>query len=576
MNERARTASFRGQGSWREFSRYVVARILALTLSTILVVGEVLAAIPDVCGSGVGSAGYCPGRDADRDSWFVDGAGPNSGTDCDDNDRQMYPGVWKKVTSTTVKQCQSNGTYGATINLSAITCNSGSGQVYFFGSTGNNANVGSYNFPWRDYQGFSNPGVAGYHPPAPGDCFVALDSGPYNSTWSSRQLYLNNKDGTSSDKITIIGFGAEITGQGTAGTPINPIDINGSDYVVIDGLGITGGFSTGAFSITASQNVEVRNSVVHNVDGDHSANPSCFRVNELSNNTYLHHNVGYDCYDVDGSAGDQQNNRLVTWWESVGGRFEDNVLYFSNSVSTSDAGPCIWQKHSEATTGGDWTVKRNILENCNITAIATSGGSFLIDGNMIVNVQSEGYAFEVRDLGQTPPVYFGSSPHSFINNTVVDGSFINTGFTGLTNSGTVTFSGNVISDDRPSYATDTAFLRLDHYSSNASFTTWITGALLSFSNNCYWNSSTGTLNYDIWGDVPSGASGSISTTLSGWKTAIGSDSGTFNESPAFNSAYIATSTNCAGKGAFYQGSLASTLSMAFGGGALGSLSRRSQ
>jgi hypothetical protein len=121
----------------------------------------------EICGDGIdndssGGDLPCPSPDADRDAYFTNGAGPNSGTDCDDTNRHIFPGVYTSVgcSAGNFHYCNSNGTYSSCAPLSSANAASfGCTNLYFMSPTGGTSAAGTYADPWN-WLCIANTGLA--------------------------------------------------------------------------------------------------------------------------------------------------------------------------------------------------------------------------------------------------------------------------------------------------------------------------------------------------------------------------------------------------------------------------------
>lgn len=391
MNERARSADFRGHGARLYVSRYVVVRFVALALSALLGVGEVLAAIPEICGNGIddvwqtggaanGTIGSCPAnfadaivgsgcdhlctntvRDQDHDGYTDNGSTGAAGTaytDCDDTRRDVYPGQYVPnswASPTGYKLCQTNGTYGSTVlNATTPLCEAtGSGVCYYIQSTGGGTTC-SYASPCSDLSYVS--GGAGGTPVgaktlAPGDVVYVLGTGTITTIFTATNgagdgAFSSSVDGTSANKITIKNYpGATAEIQPTAG---QVLDING-DYYIVDGIrgkGVSNGIRG-----RDADNVEIRNTYIHDPTGLHgdASQASCILVTGagFGNNINVHHTFNKNCLRT---FGNEQNVSAIGFVLNAGAGSGDgnitnfNVIWLDTKSDTLN-GNCIREKH---------------------------------------------------------------------------------------------------------------------------------------------------------------------------------------------------------------------------------------
>jgi hypothetical protein len=134
--------------------------------------------------------------------------------------------------------------------------------TYFVAVTGNDANPGTQQSPWRSVRFAAGKVTAGD--------IVRVQPGTYNERVSV------TADGTASSRITFIADGAAI---------MRGFDLNGSDYVDIIGFEITHNSSTWSRAITLNgtiSNVRILNNYIHNTYGD-----QCVQGMAASTPTYI-------------------------------------------------------------------------------------------------------------------------------------------------------------------------------------------------------------------------------------------------------------------------------------------------
>lgn len=512
----------------------------------------------EICGTTIdedasGGDLACASPDADRDEYWTNGLGPNSGTDCDDTDRFIFPGEYKDAGSGNIQLCQSNGTFATATSRSAYTCHTGSGATIWFDFTaGANTNAGTFASPKKDYIAFSNTGAAGYRAPVAGDCYVFIDNGTYNSTWSdagtTRQAYLNNKDGTSTDKITIRsapGQRATIAGAGTSPTEVWPVHLVDSNYIVVKQLLISGGYSNAGIYFNGGTNYEAAANKVTGIRGNSANNVGCIKASSGSHNGSIHHNVLTGCFDSVSPLGSGNNGIVIFNNDNIA--INDNVVDNANGTAATGVGV-----HMKTGSPNGGTLYRNVIMNTNLSGIWTGQGNFLMKGNVLSSVAEAATDMALK-YSRDNNAYFSGS--TFEYNTIINSPFFE--FNPDTTDAAIgnpalTVRNNVVVDDNGFYSGDgtKGFVRIHYYGSDALYTDVITGNKLTIDRNCYYNSVPINLYFTIFGDAGSGASGANYSTWSSWQSTSPNsyDDNSFNENPAYNSYHIATSSNCSNKG----------------------------
>ena len=496
----------------------------------------------------------CPEPDKDHDGYPSSASytGPyGTDVDCDDTDFFMYPGAETTTgcSAGQYKTCQSNGSYSACSNVSAFTCHSGTGSTYWVDAAGvTTAGCGAHDSPCNWFC-FSNSALSCYHAPAAGDCVVFKDDGgAYSGTWSDagtdRQFYFYNKDGTSTDKITIRnepGVRPVINGAGTSPTEVYPIRIEESNYVIVRGFEVDGtsDYSNTAISFAGGTAPIAHNNYIHDIRGSANQNMGCLKAQGNTAGVSFHHNFCRDVYDAADAT--NQNSGGVTIMDDTGNfSVSDNVVYSSTRYHFG-----IRVKHHY--TGATATIKRNLVYNTSGYALGTEQASTTFANNWLNDCT--GFGIDYKAIGSascqfSSNVYeyntFQGCPPAEIKPSTGD-------CPGAYGATIATTRYNVVSDDDASYAGDytDGFIRVNFYGSDTDYTN-ASGKII-FNDNCYYNSAAATLAFTYWGDVGSGASGANYSGLAAWQAA-GFDSGSYNENPTLDSDGIASSTNCSNKG----------------------------
>lgn len=528
------------------------------TTSTTTTTTTTLPTFIEICGNGIdddstGGDALCPAPDQDRDGYVTDGVGPYSGIDCDDEDRFIWPGVstGDGCAAGQYHTCQTSGSYTSCTPLSSFTCHSGSGSTYWIEATETTCTgAGTYADPWA-LKCFSDTGASGYHAPVAGDCYV-LRGGTYTQTWGSspeKMIYVYDKDGTSTDRITIRGAPGEeaiIESPGVAPDFIIPIKIEVSDYWFVHQLTIREGYAVFGVWFNGSAYGEASNLKIYDLDGD-CGSQNCAGVNFDSSGHYghAHHNYFADNYNRSNPTS-QNNTTGVQGFSCDHIKFNDNVCHCTRS---GGCGYCIRIKHGTS-TGGD-EISRNTSQNSYWAAIASAQANINIWNNIIVSSgqSSAGQpGVAIVDLGGA---FYPSGVSVRYNTIYASWSLMYNPSTdyGAIADPSITFSDNIVVDERATAYPATAeqgFMSLHHYGSDTLFTDVITGGKVDMNNNCYYNSDGESLFFSVFGASGGayGSSGGTYTGLAAWEAGTGFDADSFAKDPVLDSDLIATDTDC--------------------------------
>ena len=535
-------------------------RIIALIVLVLLIAAPSSWAADTYCGVDTDRSGtidfWCPAPDADRDAYFTDGLGPNAGTDCNDFDAMVYPGIITGVDCPAGQfhTCQSDGTYTACAALSTFTCHTGSGATYWIDSAETTcAGTGAFADPIA-LNCISDTGMGGYHAPVAGDCFV-LRGGTYDDTWGSspvKMIYVANKDGNSTNKITFRGAPGEeaiIEGQGTSPNVVHPFRLELSNYWFITQLTIRDGYSTNGIWVNGSENVEVSNVKAYDLDGN-CGTDNCGGVmfDQGPHYVFVHHNYFADNYN---RASPLNQNNVV----GVDGFQADHLRIDDNQAVCTRSGGCGYGyriKHGTA-TGGD-SISRNFTNHNYWAGISSSTSNIQIYNNFIAdgepNPNKNDGAISIVELGG--PFYPVNVDIQY-NTAVNSWALLYNPSTLYTSIGLLTYKNNVVVDNRATpyqLAADYGFLSICTYCSDTLYNDVVVGGLLDLDENCYFNDQAQTLYFSLFGASSGGGgpTGAFYSGFSNWVSGTGYDSGSFNEDPDFDSYYIAQSANCASKG----------------------------
>lgn len=530
--------------------------IKRLTLFLLLFTSNAYA-ITEICGDGIdndatGGDLACPSPDADFDGYYSSGGGYFSGTDCDDSDRFIYPGSisLSGCSAGQYKVCASNGTLSACRSVDTLHTDvtGGTSTIVISSAVGASTCTGAGTV--ADPKGilcFSNSGLSGYSTPSAGKVYAIL-AGTYTTpNWSdagtTRQLYLNNKDGTVSNPIYIIGIGfPTITNAGSNPTEVFTADISNSDYVRVHGLNLTGnGYSSGAIHYFDSPNGLVEGNKVAGLDGIvGSNNVACIKIRGVSASTPVRHNTVGDCYahaDVT-----NENSYGILFMDSDYPTAEYNVI-----INATNVGHGLAVKHG-VVGGNPGTFYGNITAGSYYADIIFEQPQMTVSHNYINATGHAGEVIDYRYLGAHPD--FDRAVISY--NTIVNGPAFNIlpDPTYNVRSSIASFHHNVVIDDRATayiLGASDGFWRIYEYGSNASYTDVITGGKITSTSNCYYNSAGTPLGFVVYGDVGAGASGQLYSTFAAVQAA-GWESGSYSENPTLDSYNRATSANCGDKG----------------------------
>ena len=530
-----------------------------ITLLIFLLVASPAYAADVGCGRDTDRSGavdrFCPTPDADKD-------GENSisggGTDCDDNDSSVFSGIAKVGSGAdTFKLCTA-GTFGASTANSSYTCKTNSGTDRWVDPNVTNCgHAGTYADP-NSYRCHFDTGMSGYVAPAGDDCIILKygTDGIYDQSWSAApvKMFYTTIDGTSGHTIKIRsepGKIITIEGQGTSPNAVKPVqfdtaqfwDITGNSVNGYSGLVIHGNYAeAGVYNHDSDDNI-IKNLYIYRVDGDCGAGEcGAVKLDNNSDRITVSNNTLEDTYKVGAETNANSANIFVL--RGVNNQFLYNTLLYS---STSLGGHQIFYKHCEVTGDGAWTFRGNFLSKSGGHQLSTSCGGATIDHNLFLDpLASDTFAI-TYDGGNGATYFAAGSTIEF--NTIVNGpgpQFFTTGsYDQSSTFGLVTFRKNVIYDNRGSaYGSDGAdgFWRICNYCTNAIYTTIITGSKVAFNSNDNYNSTAQALFATVFGDVPSGASGTTYANFAAWQGS-GLSTSEISENPSLDSYNIARSTN---------------------------------
>lgn len=575
----------------------MVRRILTGLLSVVLFAGIALAAT-EICGDGVdndasGTAGSCPGGsvdaiystgcdelcaapDQDADGYATSGyTGPNSGVDCDDTRRDIYPGISTDVgcSAGSWRTCQSDGTFTSCSSSDWCPSACTAGCKYINRATGNNSNAGTKASPWHNHTKFTYNG-GGYTPSA-GECFVFFD-GTYSETTTYNSYdygWLWNVDGDASNHIGVYNYPGEdavyLDAGGTSGAPKMALACTaGCSYIDWQGVHVTGNYCNATSEIpdagcmawtVGPNNIVIRNTRFENNQCPHDINCSSLLIHDGASPINVHHNYFFNTYDPAESG---ENVAELTTFRTDGLTVVDNV---GRKTDANRATGMIFKINKHASAANAFEVKRNRLQNGSIL-IGTGGQSFSLESNVLTDCDDK--AFWIKDYGGTSH-FTGTMDLQY--NTIINcrplryrpseawnanGSSAADVCSGDETLGTFRFRWNVI-DDNSSYngaAGELNVLDVDRYGPDGLYTAVIGAGKFVSTNNCYLFDNTPY--FQVYGsnggtsacnESEQGLSGASYANWAAW-TGAGYDASSFNEDPTFDGDKIATSSNCLNKG----------------------------
>lgn len=364
------------------------------------------------------SSNPCPEPDKDHDGWAsTEQVGVlGQGKDCDDTDSWVHPGGLEDTEGCSAgeyRTCAASGTFSACAAITSFTCHTGGGHTYWVddGETDCAGAGTTYGDPehWRCW---FDTTMTGYHAPAAGDCIV-FQAGSYSGTWSdsgtTRQIYLNNKDGTATNPIIIRaepgafpGYSGKVlfNGAGTSPTQVFPVHFLNSNYVKLVGFEIDGnGDYSNSVHIEGGAGVNAKLNYVHRIDGESDDNVACIKCRVDTEDCSIHNNILEDCREV--GAESNQNNGCITIMDDTG----TPEANYNVCLNSSTVGHGIWIKHA-GDTATDPEIIGNFIDNVSRSAIGTENRDTIIKGNWISDCN--GMAIEYGNIGSDHPWFEGA------------------------------------------------------------------------------------------------------------------------------------------------------------------------
>lgn len=489
----------------------------------------------------------CPEPDKDNDKYPSSNAwdGPHGVgvVDCDDNDFWIQPGfeTASGCVAGSYRTCLPDGTYTACATKASFTCHTGSGKTIWYGASGvTTAGCGTtYATPCNWFCPY-NSALACFDAFDPGDCGVH-QAGSYTGTWSdggtSRQIYINNRDGTLTNPISIRaepgpqpGYAGSVkfNGAGTSPTEVQLIYTIDSNYLKFKGIEIDGtsDYSNTGIWIAGGTAPEIFLNYIHDIGGESNNNLSGVKCTNDTNGCNIHQNFFKNNCEVGDCT--NQNSGHVTVMDDLGiVTINDNII-FGNQVGFG-----LRIKHADDNVTP--SISRNFVKAVQQYAIGSENKDTTVTNNWIQDCNA--YAFLYGAVGSTSAWWKDSE---FSYNTLQRCAFLNAPVTWDDSTGHQNYSGttiftadhNIMSDNAASYPGDeeTGVTRICEYNCDNGEFAAASGKAI-WSNNVYFSSGTSSLRFGYFGQAGGGAD---YAGLTAWQTA-GFDVGSVQDDPALDS-----------------------------------------
>ncbi len=426
---------------------------------------------------------------------------------------------------------------------------------YVDAENGDDGADGSFASPFRTYLNvvtyYGTPGEQGSTaPPAgavdlqPGDA-VYFMSGVYGETFNyhgdTEGFFIRGVDGDEDHWLRIEAY----PGQQPVfrpGEPSGAITLLQSSYWIVRGIEIDSATQWGLWIVETDQ-VQLQEVHIHDTDGVDNGNIAGLRMTQATNvvvtGCTLNDNYDRIAEDTGGQANGNSSNMVAFG----GGNIEISDCHVFNTLGIADdkIGGCLKYKHMRTLDGGTFLVRGNRLENCRFHSVGTGSPDSTIEGNLI----QDSAPILLQNFGGPTALQNMTIRYNTMVNTPALSVNIDNDSNWVPLAG-LEFSGNVTVDDEPSYNTDRAMVRIGSYDSDEHYGIATGAGVMTFATNCYHNPTT-ALVFDLFG--ASGSWGDLGDLydFAGWQ-GEGYDGGSFDEDPAFDSSFHATSGNCAAFG----------------------------
>ncbi len=265
---------------------------------------------------------------------------------------------------------------------------------YYVATTGNDANAGTFNAPWRTFEKAANNATPG--------STVFFRVGTYEKAWLQ-------VSGTANNYITFKNYGCEqvIIDGGSTNTNTTLVGIENKSYIRIQGLhfqNAIGNFSSAIYIIDGSHHIEIIDNKVSNIHFD--IDPTA-TVNSSRNSTPVvvyNQNPNQSCNNILIKNNEIFNCRTgFSEALSLGGNVEQfeisgNVVHDITNIGIDVTGGYGVSPNPANDFARNGVVKENVAYNC-VSSYAVSAGIY-VDGGQDVIVErnisyQNGRGFEI-------------------------------------------------------------------------------------------------------------------------------------------------------------------------------------
>lgn len=553
--------------------------ILRGALFLALLVPSVAFALPEICGNGIdddstGGDAACDFTfgdhtfpDEDRDGYVDSGSGEASGgpasygflgIDCDDGDRNMYPGIHTTTgcTGSDYKTCQADGTF--------TSCQSGPlcerGTCYYVDPTSGNDTTGdgSFGSPWASMANLrtvvSPDSTPSNHVSLGADTAIYIMSGTLSGKYTQDPdddsiFYLNSVDGTSAESKNILaaypGETVIFDPNCTSGDTCHGIFFLYSDNWQINGndipLEITdtyreegGGIAVyGNSASNRGTGIDIYNVKIHGHDGNVTlSNTSGIYIAHMDDFS-IHHNELYDNGNYGATLA--SNSTQLVIFSSQDGEILYNLMYYTDAAST---GNCMKvNKHglSGQTSSEPVNVIGNDLWNCGYSGYGAGGKYIKFYANRCVDCETPMFT---KDWGadfasHKGVVYeYNTFPGTTLESIFRFGSF--------NEAGTLTVRKNISTFDNAS--SDAMRICDSGGCTDSTYTEYVTAGYIQIYENCWSNDITFDVQY-FYGTSHSNNLNFTEYQAEGYGTDAHANEAITMSSDA-SGYHIATSSNC--------------------------------